>query len=389
MKTRDWLRAQLDQLQDQDLERTLSVCPEAGGVLRDIGHRMLNLSSNDYLNLIHHPTVLQASREALEGYGTGSGSSRLISGTLPIHEEFEAAMARHKGYSAALIFGSGFLTSIGIISSFVGRDDAVFADRLIHASLVDGIVLSRARLHRFHHNDPQHLEDLLKKHDKPGRKMVVTESVFSMDGDLAPLREIAQLCQRYDAEMLVDEAHASGIFGPCGAGRVQELNLTDEVGLCMGTLSKGMGGYGGYVACSSLFRRWLINQARSFIYTTALPPAMIGAGLGALRVLHEDPGRGAKLLLRASRLRHRLQEEDLDTMQSASQIIPIVIGDNKKTLSISRRLKEQGILAVAIRPPTVPTESARLRLSVTYAHTDEDLAEAAETIIRTLREDKD
>ena len=381
------LEIRLEQLRKEDMERTLAVYPEAGGILRDVGSRTVNLSSNDYLNLSHHATVIQCAREALDGYGAGAGSSRLVSGTLPIHEELEAALATHKGYATAVVFGSGFLTNLGVVSALAGREDTIYADRLAHASLLDGIAVSRARFHRFRHNDPTHLDELLGKASGAGLRLVVTESVFSMDGDLAPLRELAEVCRRHDALLLIDEAHASGVFGPHGAGRVQELELIEDVDLCMGTLSKGLGCYGGYVACSDLLRRWLVNRARSFIYTTALPPAVIGAGKGALRVLQEEPNRGQVLLRRSARFRNRLQEAGLDTLASDSQILPVLIGDNARAVRISRTLRDRGIVAVAIRPPTVPIGTARLRLSVTSAHTDEDLEWAAEVIIKTIRED--
>lgn len=385
-KPDDWVPRELDHLRERDLERTLSVYPEVGGVLHDVGKRYLNLSSNDYLSLTGHPLVQAASREALVSYGTGAGASRLVSGTLPIHEELEAALARLKGYPAALLFGSGYLANLGCVTSLVGRNDTVFADRLIHASLIDAVVLSRARLMRFRHNDLDHLDQLLRKSDRGGRRLVLTESVFSMDGDLAPLEDLAALCDRHGALLMVDEAHATGLFGPDGAGLIQQKGLCGRIGVSIATLSKGLGTYGGMVACSSELRQWFINKARSLIYSTALPPAVVGAGLGAVRVLREEPHRGKIVLSRAARFRHRFEEEGLDTLQSASQIVPVVVGDAGKTLRLAAKLLQAGILAVAIRPPTVPAGTSRLRLSVTYAHTDDDLAQAAETIIRLMRE---
>ena len=380
-----WIKQELERARRNQLERSISVVPEAGGILRDVGGRVLNLSSNDYLNLIHHPLLQKAATEALSRYGTGSGSSRLVSGTLPIHEELEAGLATLKGYPAALTFGSGFLANAGAITAMVGRNDHVFADRLAHASIVDATIQSRAKLHRFNHNDVDHLASLLGKTQSDSRKLVITESVFSMDGDFAPLRELATVCEEYEAIFAVDEAHATGLFGMNGAGRISEEGLQDCVALSIGTMSKALGGYGGFVASSNLVRQWLINRARPLIYSTALPPSVAATAHAALQVLSSDPQRGRTVLRLAAALRHRLQEENLDTLNSQSQIIPILVGDNKRTLRISQKLQEEGILAIPIRPPTVPAGTARLRLSVTYAHTEEDLREAAETIIRVVR----
>lgn len=380
-----WIKQELERARRNQLERSIFVVPEAGGILRDVGTRVLNLSSNDYLNLIHHPLLQKAATEALSSYGAGSGSSRLVSGTLPIHEELEAGLATLKGYPAALTFGSGFLANAGAITAMVGRNDHVFADRLAHASIVDATIQSRAKLHRFNHNDVDHLASLLGKTQSDSRKLVITESVFSMDGDFAPLRELATVCEEYEAIFAVDEAHATGLFGMNGAGRISEEGLQDCVALSIGTMSKALGGYGGFVASSNLVRQWLINRARPLIYSTALPPSVVATAHAALQVLSSDPQRGRTVLRLAAALRHRLQEENLDTLNSQSQIIPILVGDNKRTLRISQKLQEEGILAIPIRPPTVPAGTARLRLSVTYAHTEEDLREAAETIIRVVR----
>jgi 8-amino-7-oxononanoate synthase len=388
MNPEEWISGALEQDRECHLERSLSVYGESGGIIADVGARLLNLSSNNYLDLLHHPLLIQAACEAIERYGTGAGASRLVSGNLPIHEELEAALATAKGYPAALVFGSGFLANVGIVTACVGRDDTVFADRLVHASLIDGIVQSRATLKRFNHNDVNHLADLMRKDQRTGRRLVITESVFSMDGDLAPLLPIAEVCREYDAMLMVDEAHATGLFGPLGAGRVDELKLQSAVNLSAGTLSKALAGYGGYVACSNAMRNWLINRARTFIYSTAIPPGVVAAAYASLRILREDPTRGSMVLQRARTFRHRLQEEGFDTLESQSQIIPVLIGDNERTLRIAKRLLGDGIVAIAIRPPTVPEGTARLRLSITFAHTDEDLDRAAEAIARAIHETK-
>lgn len=379
-----WIDDELRALGRRHLERGLRVLPEVGGVVRERGRRLLNLSSNDYLNLAHHPDLAAGARQALDQDGCGSTASRLVTGTLPIHEELEHALAARKGTPAALLFGSGYLANIGVLPAIAGPGDTVLADRLIHASLVDGILLSRARLCRFRHNDPDHLAALLKKTHGSGRTVVITESVFSMDGDLAPLETIAACCHDAGAMLVVDEAHAMGVFGPRGAGRVRELGLEQAVNISIGTLSKALGGYGGFVACSDRMRAWLINRGRPFVYSTALPPPTVGAALAALALLDREPERGARLLGAARRFRHRLQEEGLDTEPSASQVIPVRIGDNEEALRVARGLADTGILAIPMRPPTVPAGTARLRLAVTTAHTEEDLDLAARTIARAV-----
>ena len=385
MNRESWMDDVLAGLREEHLERQVTPLPRSGGTFVQNGRAWLNFSSNDYLDLAHHPAVIDAAVAALQDAGAGATASRLVTGTLAIHEELERQLAAFKGYPAALSFSSGYLTNAGTIPALVGRDDVVFADRLSHASLLDAITLSRAALRRFRHNDAAHLDELLKRRGNRGRKLVVTESVFSMDGDLAPLPEIAAVAARHGAMLLVDEAHATGVFGPGGAGLVREHRLEESVNVSMGTLSKALGGSGGFVACSRRLRNLLINRARAFIYTTAPPPSVPGAALGALSVLAKNPGLGSKLLRRAAGLRAALDRAGLDTMGSRSQIIPVRIGDSERALSLAARLRRHGILAVAIRPPTVPAGTARLRLSVTLAHTDRLLEQAAETILRAAR----
>jgi 8-amino-7-oxononanoate synthase len=376
-----WISERLYDLSKSHLDRHLQVYPEAGGKIRIGDRTYLNFSSNDYLNLARHPDVVAKAAEALRAVGCGATASRLVTGTLAWHDELEQGLARYKGYPCTLLFGSGFLANVGTIPALMGKNDHIFADKLVHASILDAVTLSRAKLHRFRHNDVEHLEQLLKKNARPGRKLVVTESVFSMDGDIAPLHDIAHMAQRHGAMVMVDEAHATGVFGPKGSGLVREWGLEPLVNIALGTLSKAFGGYGGFVTCSKSVRAFLINHARSFIYSTALSPPVVGAALGALQVIEGGRDIGARLVNNAAAFRNRLEEGGLNTGNSASQIIPIMVGENSKTLAISSRLREQGVISVAIRPPTVPQGSARIRLSVTLAHTEEDLERAAEIII--------
>jgi 8-amino-7-oxononanoate synthase len=380
-----WIAEELQRLEQQDLRRSLRVCSGVGGRVPGADGEVLNFSSNDYLDLARNPRVVAAATRAAERWGAGSGASRLVSGTLPIHEELEGALAGLKGYAAALVFGSGYATNVGILQALCGPGDHVFLDRLSHASLVDGALLSRARVHRFQHNEPADLARLLAKAPAAGRRLVATESVFSMDGDVAPLADLAAVAAEHGALLLVDEAHATGVFGPGGAGCIRAAGLEPRVALSMGTLSKALGSFGGFVACAAPVREWLVQRARSFIYSTALPPASAGAALGALEVLRGQPGLGTALLERAAAFRARLQAQGLDTGASQSQIVPVVVGDNGRTVRLAARLREQGLWTVAIRPPTVPAGTARVRLSVTLAHSEADLDRAAELIVSAAR----
>ena len=382
----DWIQPILNDAQSQGLARTVRVFPEVGGRIRMDGKDVLNFSSNDYLDLSRHRHVMDRAREALDRYGVGSTASRLVTGTLPIHEELEARLAREKGYPAALVFGAGYMANAGTIPVLAGRDDLIFADKLVHASMIDACKLSGAKLVRFAHNDADALEKRLKQFaDTDCRKLIITESVFSMDGDLAPLKEIAALGEKHDAMVMVDEAHASGTFGPNGAGLIREHGLGKSVTVSMGTMSKALAGFGGFVACSENLRKLLVNSSRAFIYTTAPPPAVIGAALGALDVLDASPNLGNILQANADYFRSMLHDAGLDTLQSHSQIIPIVIGENEKAVAVSLKLREEGIIAAAIRPPTVPAGSARLRISITLAHHVDDLEFAANLIIKTVK----
>lgn len=383
----NWIDPILDNAKAKGLERFARVYPEAGGKIKIDGAEVLNFSSNDYLDLGRHRHVMDCSREALDKYGIGSTASRLVTGTLPIHEELEARIAKEKGYESALIFGSGYMTNAGTIPVLVGRDDLIFADKLVHASMIDACKISGAKLIRFAHNDVNALETRLKQYaDAKGRKLIITESVFSMDGDIAPLKEIADLACTYDSMLMVDEAHSSGTFGPNGSGLVRELGIEDAVTISMGTMSKAMAGFGGYIACSESMRRLMINSARAFIFTTSLPPAVIGAALGAMDVFEASPRLGRILQANSEYFRSMLHEGGLDTLKSESQIIPVVIGDNEKAVSASMKLREAGIICAAIRPPTVPEGSARLRISITLAHHVDDLERAAKAIIKAVQD---
>ncbi len=390
MLSDDQISALLLDLKARGLRRTLPERYPGGGLSSPDGSLMLNFASNDYLSLSSTRASRQAAIEATAQWGSGAAASRLVCGTLPIHERLERELAAAKGYPAALVFGSGALANIGVLQTLPERKDVVFADRLIHATMVDGLLLSRAAVLRYRHNDLNHLETLLtreaNRRSKETSFLIVTESVFSMDGDSAPLTELCALAERFSAELYVDEAHAFGVFGPCGAGLISELCLTDRIRFAVGTLSKALGGYGGFVSCSAAVRELLINRARSFIYSTALAPPCVGAALASLAYLRENPDCGRELLRRAAFFRSALAAWGLDVGCSVSQIVPVIIGDDRRAVQLSERLKKSGVIAPAIREPTVPRGTARVRFSLTLGHSERDLEEAAAVIARVFKE---
>jgi 8-amino-7-oxononanoate synthase len=375
----DWIKSRLEQLKLDSLWREAKVF--AGE-----GFPTINLCSNDYLGLAKHPEVIEAAGIALVSYGASASSSRLVSGTLSVHQKLETALAKFKKSPRALSFGTGYLANLGLITSVVRRSDLLFCDRLIHASLVDGIALSRAKCHRYRHNSLEHLSDLLAKYSASRRSeqnfFIVTESVFSMDGDLAPLTGLAELAKKYNAILIVDEAHALGVFGDCGRGLVNELKIDDEIILSSATFSKAMGSYGGVVFCEEDICQLLVNIARPLIYNTALPPAQAGAALAAIDIIESSKNLGEELLKRARFFAKLLSNAGLNTMNCESQIVPVLVGDNEKTLRVASKLREEGIYLVAIRPPTVPHGQSRLRISVSLTHSYQQLEHAAIKLIK-------
>jgi 8-amino-7-oxononanoate synthase len=345
------------------------------------GRRVLNFCSNDYLGLAGDERLSAAAVESSARYGFGGGASRLVCGNSEEHLLLEHELARFKGTEAALVFSTGYMANVGIIPALCGREDTVFSDRLNHASIVDGIILSRAHMRRYRHLDMQDLERCLQNSGKHGRKLVVTDTVFSMDGDVAPLGELTRLARRYGAWVMVDEAHAFGLFGPGGAGMVQEAGVAERVDVQMGTLSKAVGACGGYVAGSRELIDYLVNRARSFIYSTALPPAVAAAIRAGLGIMRAEPERRARVLFLAGRLRTELRRAGFNTMESVTPVIPVLIGDTFKARIFSEKLMEQDILISAIRPPTVPSGTARLRITVTALHLEEDIVRLVAALV--------
>jgi 8-amino-7-oxononanoate synthase len=345
------------------------------------GRRILLFCSNNYLGLAAHPEVVAAASRALERYGASAVSSRLISGHMSAHADLESVIAQWKGCARSLVFSTGYQANIGVITSLVGRDDVVLSDELNHASIIDGCRLSRARVVVYRHNDVDQLCDELDRHAGARRALVVTESVFSMDGDRAPLRDIATEAKKRGAWLMVDEAHAAGVFGPGGAGVVAEEGLIDAVDVHMGTLGKALGSFGAYVAGSRTLIELLVNRARSFIFTTGLPPAAAAAARAAIEIVGREPERARGLLARARTLGQRLRDGGLAVPHLDSQILPVLIGGAAEAVEVASRVLERGAYVAAIRPPTVPEGTSRLRLSLMATHSDQDVDLVANALI--------
>lgn len=381
---------QLTALETSSRRRRLTVTSQASGqgvcrVVRN-GKTLINFSSNDYLGLAHHPALADAAAKAAREYGTGATASRLVCGTLPLHDRLEQQLATLKGAPAALVMGGGFSTNATVLASLLDPDIAgkaplVFLDRLAHASMHDGVLAAGIRQHRFRHNDLDHLDSLLCRHaDAPGPRLIVTESVFSMDGDRADLAGLVALAERHGAELYVDEAHATGVLGPGGAGLCADPTVKGKVDLVMGTFGKALGGYGAFIACDTVLRDWLITRARGFIYATALPPPVLAAVLAALDLVPTLDDARDRLRRYGDQIRHTLKTLGIDTLSSDTQIIPAIIGTDADTLAAARLLEDRGLLAVAIRPPTVPPGSGRLRLALSAAHSPDDIDRLAEAL---------
>lgn len=353
-------------------QRRLLQSPQTPGVQLD-GRDYLAFCSNDYLGLANHPQVVAAFRKAAEHYGVGSGASHLVNGHSAEHHALEEELAAFTGRDRALLFSTGYMANLGVISTLVGQGDGVFEDRLNHASLLDGGLLSGARFQRFLHNDLDNLRKRLQRTDVE-RKLVVVDGVFSMDGDMAPLPQLARLCAEENAWLMVDDAHGFGCFGETGGGSAQHFGLDQQqLPVLMGTLGKAFGTFGAFVAGSHTLVETLINFARPYIYTTALPPAVAAATRASLRLLQEESWRRQHLQELISRLRNGAAQLDLPLMDSLSPIQPLLLGDDARALAFSRKLEERGLLVTAIRPPTVPEGSARLRITLSASHSLEDV----------------
>jgi len=364
----------LKEQENRSLLRTLKPASHRQDGTICVGSReYIDFSSNDYLGLSSHPKLKQASIKALDQFGTSSSASRLLSGDSEIFHRLEERIAKFKAKEAGLVFNSGYQANLGIVSSLWGRGDVVFSDRLAHASIIDGISLSGAKLFRFQHNDLEHLKTLLEKErTKFKQAVIITETVFSMDGDKSDILGLVKLKDKYNCRLMVDEAHSTGIFGQGGSGLVEEYDLADRVDLIMGTFSKALGSFGAYLACSQKIKQYLINKCRSFIYSTALPIPIIAANLASLDLVAQEPERRKTLLENSDYFRSRLGELGLK-LKGASQIVPWIVGKSQQSVKISKTLKDKGYWVLPVRPPTVPKAQARLRFSLTYGHSREVL----------------
>jgi 8-amino-7-oxononanoate synthase len=376
------IRARLAELKHLGLLRRTRLVsgPQGPNVVLD-GRPVLLLCSNNYLGLADHPRVQQAAADAAMRWGVGAGGSRLVSGTMTVHSRLEKRLAAFKATETALLFGSGYLANISVVGALTRAGEVVFSDELNHASIIDGCRLSRAETFVYAHNDVEHLAWGIA-HAGRRASLIVTESVFSMDGDIAPLEEIATLARRHDVRVVVDEAHATGCFGPGGRGAVAEAGLEDEIDVIVGTLGKALGSYGAFVACEAQLAQLLVNSARSLIFSTALPPPVAAAAIAALEVLEEQPRRVDRLNANAEVLRCELAREGFDVSGSSSQIVPLIVGDARTALRVCEAALERGVFAQAIRPPTVPQGTSRLRLAVMATHSKEELREAARVLGR-------
>lgn len=384
----DLFSVELEALRARSLDRNLRELSSAQGSEVEIaGRRFINFSSNDYLGLANDPRLRKAATAAIDQFGVGAGASRLISGTQSPHLRLERALAQWKRTEAALCFSSGYAAALGTIPALVTKNEVVLLDKLCHASLIDGAKLSGAVLRVFPHNQVRKLESHLEwaRREHSGKRvLIITESVFSMDGDRAPLRELVELKKRFGALLMLDEAHAVGVIGSNGRGLTAAENLNDDVDVQMGTLSKALGASGGYICGSRTLIEWLINRARSFIYSTAPPPAVVAAALAAVDFLSSPEGEKRRLLLweRIRLMQDLLPRSELDKQHSAasSAIFPWIVGDEKVALKLASGLQNKGFLVPAIRYPTVAKGSARLRMTVTASHDENQIRSLCEAI---------
>ena len=376
------LQARLDDLAELGLYRRMRLVsgPQGPRVVLD-GNPVLLLCSNNYLGLADHPRGREAAADAAMRWGVGAGASRLVSGTMTVHRRLEERLADFKGTEAALLFGSGYLANVGVVSALAGRGQTVFSDELNHASIIDGCRLARADTMVYRHGDVEHLAWCIERAEGEGG-LIVTDSVFSMDGDVAPLPEIVRLAHDAGLRVVVDEAHATGCVGPEGRGAVAEHGLEDEVDVVVGTLGKALGAYGAFAACDATTARYLVNCARSLIFSTAPPPPAIAGAMAALELLREQPRRVGKLQANASALRDELAREGFDVSGSTTQIVPLIVGEAATAVRICEAALDRGVFAQAIRPPTVPAGTSRLRLAVMASHSKAELREAARVLGR-------
>lgn len=378
--------SELDVLQEQGLYRRMTPVKGSQGARIIVeGKEMLLLCSNNYLGLADHPALKEAAIKAVEKYGVGTGASRLVSGTMELHELLEEQIASFKGTERALLFNSGYAANTGVIPALAQKGDVIFSDKLNHASIVDGCLLSRAQLVRYPHNDITFLRRRLAESCGGGRRIIITDGVFSMDGDMARLAELVALKKEFGALLMVDDAHGTGVLGSTGRGTAEYFGLSAEVDIAMGTLGKALGGFGAFIASSNEIIDYLVNRARSFIYSTSLPPAVLAAASAAFKLVDSGEGTGLRLRLaeNSAYLRNSLAEAGFDTLTSETQIVPVFVGGTQLTMEFSRALLAEGVFVQGIRPPTVPVGSSRLRFTLMASHSLADLQQVVAAVCRT------
>ncbi|HML95291.1 MAG TPA: 8-amino-7-oxononanoate synthase [Thermodesulfobacteriota bacterium] len=371
----DWIESDLERIKEKDLFRILTELEtgQSPDIVID-GKSYILLGSNGYLGLSVDPAVKEAAREALEKYGTGSGGSRLVSGSTDLHRELEDRVARFKKTEAAILFSSGYLANVGTISSLVGEGDMVYSDELNHASIIDGCRLSKAGIKIYPHLDTGRLESLLREDSsRRCRKLVVTDTVFSMDGDVAPLKEITELSEKYGAALMVDEAHATGVLGKRGSGATEHFGVEERVPVVMGTLSKAVGSLGGYVAGSQKLVDFIRNRVRSYIFDTSLPAPSLAASIAAIRIIENEPERRERLWSLIRRFKNGIESMGLKVMPSDSAIVPVLVGEAAPALRFAAVLREHGVYTPAVRPPSVPPGMCRIRVTLMATHTEEQI----------------
>ena len=377
------LRADLAELDAADLLRRLRrIEGRQGPRMRIDGRDVLLLAGANYLDLAADPRVLSGAHEALDACGAAAGGARLISGNLDLHTELERELAAFLGRPAALLFSTGYMANLGVLTALAREDDAIVSDALNHASIIDACRLSGARTHRFRHNDPEDFARVAGRLSGEGRRILVLDGVYSMDGDVAALAELAPIARAHDMLIVLDDAHGIGVLGAKGRG-VAEL-LATEVDVVIGNLGKALGSFGAFAACSETVREWLVQRARSFIFTCALAPAAVGAARAALRVIRDEPARRSTLRARAERLRNGLAQAGFDTLRSTTHVVPALVGENARTMQLCERALARGVYAQGIRYPSVPNGQARLRLTPMCSHSEAEI-DAAVALFAELR----
>ena len=380
----EFFKEQLDtKVQNHNLRTLKEYCPIDAVRVKQGDKEYLMMASNNYLGLTFDPRVIEGALKGAQQYGTGSGGSRLVSGTFPLFTDLENKLAKFKNTEKALVFNTGYMANVGTISAIADKNTIIFSDALNHASIIDGCRLSRGAVKAYSHCDVDELKYLLKQVDRNARKLIVTDGVFSMDGDIAPLDKLYELSREYNALLMVDDAHATGTIGN-GHGTAAYFNLEKEIDIQLGTLSKSLGSVGGYVASNSTIIDYLVNTSRSFIFSTALSPADIGAALAALHVLETDTSVLGRLQENVNYMSDQLTSMGIDATNE-TPIFPILIGSNEDTLAVSDYLYEAGIIGTAIRPPTVPIGESRIRLTVTAAHNKEQIDYVCHTLHKAMK----